>query len=557
MTDDQMLSDLLLRWEEAWEHGEELSPESLCADRPELRQPLLDRIAALKDMAWMTSADNSSQQTLDPSIPEVLVNRYRIEELIGEGGFGRVYRAFDEELQRKVAVKVAQRPASDNDGLFHEARRVAQLRQPGIVAVHDVGQDGGMTFIVSDLIEGSNLADQMEQHRYSTSEVVRLLMSIAESLHHAHEQGFVHRDIKPANILLDEQGRPLLTDLGIAATVEELPNKAVSSGTLPYMAPEQVAGEVQLIDHRTDIYALGVVMYEMLTGQVPFQARIPTALREQILFRPPPPLRSINASIPESVEKVCLRCLAKHPADRYATASELAHAFSQSLTEHHKSRMVTFVWSVGIVLLLAGLALAGSVYVPALFHQTQTDMSNDSADAPPVIEGAVYFDGQTSIDTGVTRLAPVTLEVWVRPTEHKLKTCQFIIGSDIVTEYGMGLALCEAIIGAEYVQGMFYSQQVVPLNEWSHIAAVFGETETRLYFNGTLVKTGPPTDSDASTTNDTTFVIGNVGKGNPINHFTGYIRDVRISQGERFTADFTPDSAFSADTDRTVFVFDH
>jgi hypothetical protein len=131
---------------------------------------------------------------------------------------------------------------------------------------------------------------------------------------------------------------------------------------------------------------------------------------------------------------------------------------------------------------------------------------------------------------------PITLEAWVQPGEYTERNCQFVIGSDIPTEYGIGLSICEAILAAEYMDGSIYSKQVVPLNEWSHVAVVFGEADTRLYFNGKLVKTGSVTKKAGGTT----FVIGNVGRDNPINFFRGNVRSVRITKGERYTEDFVP-----------------
>lgn len=209
--------------------------------------------------------------------------------------------------------------------LLEEARKVAKLRHPGIVTVYDVGREDGSVFVVSDLIDGENLADRIARSKPSISETIGLVAEVADALGFAHDEGFVHRDIKPANILIDRQGKPLITDFGIAATVDDLARgRNITSGTLPYMAPEQVAGEIQLIDGRTDLYALGVVLYEMLTGRQPYQARTPTALREQILFRSPVPLRSVEPDISTELERVCLRCLSKHPADRFSSARDFA-----------------------------------------------------------------------------------------------------------------------------------------------------------------------------------------------------------------------------------------
>jgi hypothetical protein len=544
-TDDENLADLLLQWEEAWEHGEDLSPDVLCADGPVRVELLRQRIAALKEMAWMKDSGQNSSSTSQPDhpIPERLGNRYRIEGLIGEGGFGRVYRAFDEELQRIVAIKVSRTPngLDQPDTLLKEARRVAQLRHPGIVSVHDIGRDDGYCFIVADFIDGQNLAAEIAKQSPSLSRARDLIADVAEHLNYAHEQGFVHRDIKPANILLDKEKRPLLTDFGIAATMTELSQgQEVSSGTLPYMAPEQVAGEVQLIDGRTDIYALGVVLYELLTGNHPFQARTPTALREQILFRQPKPPSTLNPAIPKELERICLRCLAKHPADRFSSAHDLAEALRQSST-HHSTFGKKMFWTAIALVMLAGLVGAWSL-IPGLLRHGATSQTAPIEAEVHKIQGAFFFDGKTRIVTPVERAMPITLEAWVRPGEYTERNCEFVIGSDIPTEYGIGLSICEAILAAEYMDGSIYSKQVVPLNEWSHVAVVFGQADTRLYFNGKLVKTGPATKKAGGTT----FVIGNVGRDNPINFFRGNVRSVRITKGERYTEDFLPSEAFDS-----------
>ena len=261
---DETLANLLMQWEEAWDRGEDIPAETLCVECPVLIERVRSRIAALKQMAWMTKSDvepDSSGSHPDVLIGKTLGGRYRIETLIAEGGFGRVYRAFDPELQRHVALKVpkANRVSSSEqaDQLLEEARRAAKLRHPGIVSIFDVGRDDGSVFIVTELIDGQNLAELIEQHRPEPQHAARIVADVADALQFAHEQGFVHRDIKQANILIDSHGRPHVTDFGIAATVEQIAQgDAVSSGTLAYMAPEQLAGETHLIGPRTDIHAL-------------------------------------------------------------------------------------------------------------------------------------------------------------------------------------------------------------------------------------------------------------------------------------------------------------
>jgi serine/threonine protein kinase len=283
----------------------------------------LDRPTAFSD----EPAENAGT---GPTVPSTVGGRYRLDRLIAEGGFGRVWRATDTALQRPVAVKLT---TVDCVG---EARRVARLRHPGIVTVHDVGHGDGFCFIVFDLVEGSDLARRIVESRPGWEEAARLVAQVAGHLHYAHEQGFVHRDIKPANILLDERGRPVLADFGIAVTECELRHETLTStGTLAYMAPEQLSASGQ-VDARTDVYSLGVVLYELLTGEVPFREGTLAELRRRILTEEPPLIRSRNGAVPPGLEGICLNCLSKASGDRFASAGELAEAlgdFLKSLSE--------------------------------------------------------------------------------------------------------------------------------------------------------------------------------------------------------------------------------
>jgi serine/threonine-protein kinase len=245
--------------------------------------------------------------------------------VIAEGGFGQVWRATDTALQRPVAVKVTTLEC------VREARRVASLRHHGIVSVHDVGHEAGWCYIVFDLVEGTDLARRIQESRPGWREAGRIVAEVAGHLHYAHEKGFVHRDIKPANILLDERGRPVLADFGIAVTECELRHEAMTStGTLAYMAPEQLTASGR-VDARTDVYGLGVVLYELLTGAVPFADPTLTGLRRRILTEDPQPVRSLNGGVPPPLEAICLKCLSKRAGDRYASARELSEALGSFL----------------------------------------------------------------------------------------------------------------------------------------------------------------------------------------------------------------------------------
>jgi eukaryotic-like serine/threonine-protein kinase len=333
--DQEKILDLIVRWEEAKAQGQDLAPEELCRGCSQLLSGFRRQVEKLGQVAWLggpIEAESATSGDVPPSpaadLPRLLADRYRLDALMGEGGFGRVYRAFDTWLERPVAVKVPRvnRPVTEDevDQCRIEARKVARLRHPNIVPVHDVGREGSSCFLVGEWIEGTNLSVHIKEGRPDHRESARIVAEVADALGHAHGAGFVHRDIKPANILIDSRGRAYLTDFGVAVVEEDLLRDITAAGTLPYMTPEQLGEGFGPVDHRADLWALGVVLYELLTGRRPFQAATPIGLREQILQDNPSPPRSIVPDVPEGLQRVCLRCLAKRPDDRYQGAEDVA-----------------------------------------------------------------------------------------------------------------------------------------------------------------------------------------------------------------------------------------
>ncbi len=256
-------------------------------------------------------------------------SHYELLEIMGEGQFGIVWRAKDQRLERIVALKLPHLADWDEHArtmFLREARAAATLEHPHIVRVHGIDQEEDQLGIVSQFIEGQTLFHLMQDRRLTFAESTQMLVTIAEAVHHAHEAGVIHRDLKPSNILVDLEGQPHVSDFGLAKWSGDqvtLTSPGLVMGTPAYMSPEQACGDSHAVDRRSDVYSLGVLLYEMLTGKPPFEGNS-TLLLHQIQRQEPEPLRSLNAAIPGDLETISLKCLAKTPADRYGTAQELA-----------------------------------------------------------------------------------------------------------------------------------------------------------------------------------------------------------------------------------------
>jgi eukaryotic-like serine/threonine-protein kinase len=271
---------------------------------------------------------------------EDVFDRFELLEELGRGGMGVVYRARQTDLGREVAIKMilSNRLASREDvrRFRVEARTAASITHPNVVGIHEVGEHRGQSFFTMDYVRGPSLANKVSRGPLDPHEAARLLAKLARAVHHLHENGIVHRDLKPSNVLVDEQGEPRLTDFGLAKLFEGTDDQTRTGtilGTASYMAPEQAAGRLDRVGPRTDVYGLGAILYELLTGRPPFREEHPLDTLVQVLEGEPERPTRLNPLVPADLETICRQCLEKEPDQRYASAAALADDLEHFLRE--------------------------------------------------------------------------------------------------------------------------------------------------------------------------------------------------------------------------------
>ena len=308
-----------------------------------------------------------SAQQLQNFISNPSLGRYKILQELGRGGMGCVYKAYDPKLQRVVAIKVLLKTGKEAETkrFLREAKTTAQLKHPNIVNVYDFGIENQQYFFTMDFIEGISLHD-LEDTKLSTKQIVHYMLKITDAIHYAHQQGIIHRDLKPANIIINPKNEPIVMDFGLAKinnASQQLSKSGMIMGTLLYMAPEQVDGKVHEIDARTDVYALGAILYELLTLHVPFSGSNTSAVMEKILNKPPVKPSNYKNSISPELEKVCLKALEKNKSKRYQSVEEL-HEDLQRFSERKKvyasqpsytKKLHTVLIPVAIVILIIAI----------------------------------------------------------------------------------------------------------------------------------------------------------------------------------------------------------
>jgi tetratricopeptide (TPR) repeat protein len=326
----ESLLDRMMQWEEAYLGGEDPTAETICQDRPELANALRDRIARQKHLyAIMGLRATRGPRPEGDLLPEV--PGYEVLRELGRGGMGVVYAARDIRLGRLVALKMlpeARRgPVDPMERFVVEARAVARVQHPNIVAIHGIGEDVKRPYLSLEYVEGGTLAQRLADRPMGVVEAAGMVEVMARAMQAAHDKGIVHRDLKPSNVLLDAAGQPKIGDFGLAKLLDADGGRTLTEqvlGTPSFMAPEQAEGHSKRVGPAADIYALGAILYQALTGRPPFLGGSAVETLKLVTSTDPVAPRRQRPDVSRDLETICLKCLEKEPSKRYRTAAELA-----------------------------------------------------------------------------------------------------------------------------------------------------------------------------------------------------------------------------------------
>jgi serine/threonine-protein kinase len=356
-----------------------------------------------------------------------MIGRYEIRAELGRGGMATVYRAFDPSFDREVAIKVLPREFLHDpqfrDRFKREIKTIAALEHPAIVPVYDVGEEDGVPYFVMRYMTGGSLSAQIERGKFSMPDAARIIERLASALAYAHRKGIVHRDLKPDNILFDANGEPFISDFGVAKFDAPSTNLTGSGiiGTPAYMSPEQAQGDK--VDNRSDIYGLGVIIFQMLSGKQPYHADTPMGLAIKHVTEPVPEILKVNPALPEAADAVIKTAMAKDKTHRYASATDLSHALNQAVhgnatlpppragSRGGGRRGLVFA---GLAL-LAALAAGAFLFREPIFALVQPEPTSTSTPAPAPTDPPA---SPTAAPTGIpptSTSTPIPLAPYCQP----------------------------------------------------------------------------------------------------------------------------------------------
>ena len=390
-------------------------------------EPLTHETRAVHGSQDDTSQDGHSGHLAPPPLKRL--GRYRIESTIGQGGMGAVYLAHDEKLDRPVAMKIpfmgVQADQQVLERFMQEARSAASLHHRNICPIHDVGEIDGQPYLTMAFISGKTLATWVDQP-HSASEIITVISKVARALHQAHQQGVIHRDLKPANIMIDDEGEPVVMDFGLARRESDndqpqLTQAGQIMGTPAYMPPEQIAGHTEEMGPPCDIYALGVILYELLTGKRPFDGNL-MQLMSQIALESPPALRTINDQIDPQLESIVLKSLEKQPGDRWDSMLAFAEALEAWQPKSTPSKEPPAIWRRWPLIAAGLLGIIGLVWAAVILLKVETSEGTIvlEIDQPELAGAVVSVDGQKKI-TIETGEGKEPIEITADEKTHTLK----------------------------------------------------------------------------------------------------------------------------------------
>jgi hypothetical protein len=352
METEPQVTELLLRWQELRQQGQLVTAAELCACCPELAAELQRRMESVDHWEQFLGTDDEAEA---PDPTPASFGKFQVIRSLGRGGQAATLLAFDPDLKRHVVLKLyhSARTPEDQKLVLREGQALARLRSPYVAQCYSAERLDGVAYLVVEYVPGQNLAQRLLSGRLSVSQALELVRQLAEGLAAVHACGLLHRDLKPDNIILADDGRPRLVDFGLAVALgsDALANV---SGTFAYMAPEQARGQAERIDQRTDLFGLGAVLYKLLTGRPPYQAKERLLLWQAAAAGEIVPVGKRSPRLPRQVQELCMRCLAPDPSERLASAAELAAAVRG--LEHRRRRLL---FAKAVFLLLAVVLGAG------------------------------------------------------------------------------------------------------------------------------------------------------------------------------------------------------